>query len=212
MKVKEESEKAGLKTQHSKNEDLSIWSHHFMVNRWGKRQQWQILFSWAPESLWMVTAATKFRLLFLGKKDKTNLNSILKSRDITLPTKVCIVKAMGFPVVMYGCERWTIKKVEHWRINAFELWCWRRLLRVTWTARRPNQTILKEINPEYLLEGLMLKVKLQYFGHLMQRVNHWKRPWCWVRLRARGEGGDSGWNGWMVSLTQWTWVWANSRR
>ena len=100
----------------------------------------------------------------------TNLDSILKSRDITLLTKVCIVKAVVFPVVMYGCERWTIKKVEHWRIDAFELWCWRRLLRVPWTARRSNQSILKEISPEYSLEGLMLKLKLQYFGHLMQKT------------------------------------------
>ena len=107
------------------------------------------------------------RHLLLGKKVVTNLHSILKSRDITLPTKVHLVKAVVFPVVMYGCESWTIKKAEHQRIDAFELWCWRRLLRVPWTARRSNQSILKEINPEYLLEGLMLKLKLQYFGHLM---------------------------------------------
>ena len=101
----------------------------------------------------------------------TNLDSILKSRDITLPTEVHLVKAMVFPVVMYGCESWTVKKAEHWRIDAFELWCWRRLLRVRWTARKSNQSILKEISPEYSLEGLMLKLKLQYFGHLMQRVD-----------------------------------------
>ena len=101
----------------------------------------------------------------------TNLDSILKSRDITLPMKVCLVKAMVFPVVMYGCESWTIKKAEWWRIDAFELWCWRRLLRVPWTAGRSNQSILKEISPEYLLEGLMLKLKLQYFGHLMWRTD-----------------------------------------
>ena len=101
----------------------------------------------------------------------TNLDSILKSRDITLPTKVHLVKAMVFPVVMYGCESWTVKKAEHQRIEAFELWCWRRLLRVPWTTRRSNQSILKEINPEYSLEGLMMKLKLQYFGHLMQTTN-----------------------------------------
>ena len=101
----------------------------------------------------------------------TNLDSILKSRDITLPTKVCLVKAMVFPVVMYGCESWTVKKAEHWRIDAFELWCWRRLLRVPWTARRSNQSTLKEISPGYSLEGLMLRLKLQYFGHLMRRVD-----------------------------------------
>ena len=116
------------------------------------------------------------RRLLLGRKVMTNLDSILESRDITLPTKVHLVKAMVFPVVMYGCERWTVKKAERRRIDAFELWCWRRLLRVSWTARRSNQSILKEINPEYSLEGLMLKLKFQYFGHLMQRMTRWKRP------------------------------------
>ena len=111
------------------------------------------------------------RCLLLGRKVMTNLDSILKSRDITLSTKFCLVKTMIFPVVMYGCESWTIKKAECWRIEAFELWCWRRLLRVPWTARRSKESILKEINPEYSLKGLMLKLELQYFGHLMQRAN-----------------------------------------
>ena len=111
------------------------------------------------------------RCVLLGRKAMTKLDSILKSRDITLPTKVCIVKAMVFPVVMYGCESWTVKKAERQSIEAFELWCWRRLLRVPWTARRSNQSILKEISPGCSLEGLMLKLKLQYFGHLMQRVD-----------------------------------------
>ena len=111
------------------------------------------------------------RCLLLGRKVMTNLNSIFKSRDITLPTKVCLVKAMVFPVVMYGCEIWTVKKVERRRIDAFELWCWRRLLRVPWTARRSNRSTLKEISPGYSLEGMMLKWKLQYFGHLMRRVD-----------------------------------------
>ena len=127
-----------------------------------------------------------------------------------LPVLFLLVKAMVFPVVMYGCESWTIKKAGHWRIDAFELWCWRRLLRIPWTARRPNQSILKEISPEYSLEELMLKLKLQYFGHLMQRAAHLKRPWCWERLKAGGEGDDRGWDGWMVSLNQWTWVWVSS--
>ena len=146
----------------------------------------------------------------------TNLGSILQSRDITLPKKVCLVKVMGFPVVIYGCENWTIKKSEHWRIDVFELWCWRRLLRVLWTARRSNQLILKEISPGCSLEGLMLKLKLQYFDHLIcylatwcGELTHLKRPWCWGRLRA-GEGGDRRWNGWMASPTPWTWVWADS--
>ena len=111
------------------------------------------------------------RRLLLGRKVMMNLDSILKSRDITLPTRVCLVKAMVFPVVMYGCESWTVKKAERQKIDAFELWCWRRLLRVPWTTRRSNQSILKEISPGCSLEGLMLKLKLQYFGHLMQRVN-----------------------------------------
>ena len=140
----------------------------------------------------------------------TNLDSILKSRDITLSTKVCLVKAMVFPVVMYGCESWTIKKAECQRIDAFELWCWRRLLRVPWTARRSNQSILKEISPEYSLEGLMLKLKLQYFGHLMRRADSFEKTLMLGKLRAGGEGDSRGWDGWMASPTQWTWVWVNS--
>ena len=122
-------------------------------------------------SLWTLTAAVKLRRLLLGRKAKTNLDSVLKSRDLTLLTRVHLVKAMVFPVVMYGCDSWTIKKTEHQRIDAFEPWCWRRLLRVSWTARRSNQSILKELSPGCSLEGLMLKLKLQYFGHLMRRVD-----------------------------------------
>ena len=151
------------------------------------------------------------RRLLLGRKVMTNLDSIFKSRDITLPTKVCLVKAMVFPLVMDGCESWTVKKAERQRIDAFELWCCKRLLRVPWTARRSNQSILKEIGPEYSLEGLMLKLKLQYSGHLIQRTfTHWKRLWCWERLKAGGEGDDRGWGGWMASPTQWIWVCVNS--
>ena len=124
------------------------------------------------------------RHLLLGRKVMTNVDSILKSRDITLPTKVRPVKAMVFPVVMYGCESWTVKKAEQWRIDAFELWCWRRLLRVPWTARRSNQSILKEISPGCSLEGLMLKLKLQYFGHLMWRVESLEKT-----LKLGGIGG-----------------------
>ena len=128
-----------------------------------------------------------------------------------MPTKVHLVKAMVFPVVMYGCKSRTIMKAEHQRIDAFEVWCWRRLLKVSWTARRSNQSILKKISPEYSLEGLMLKLKLQYIGHLMQRTwNHWKRPWCWERLKVGGEGDNREWEGWMASLTQCTWVWVSS--
>ena len=141
-----------------------------------------------------------------------NLDSILKSRDITLPTKVCLVKVMVFPVVMYGCESWTIKKAEHQRIDAFELWCWRRLLRVPWTARRSNQSILKEISPEYSLEGLMLKLKPQYFGHLMQGADSLEKTLMLGKIEGGRRGDDRGWDGWMTSLTQWAWVWASSRR
>ena len=151
------------------------------------------------------------RHLLLERKVMTNLDSIFKSRDIILPTKVCLVKAMVFPVVMYGCESWTIKKAEHQRIDGFELWCWRGLLRVPWTARWSIQSILKEISPEYSLEGLMLKLKLQYFGHLMRRTDSFEKTLIWEWLKARGEGEDRGWDGWMTSPTQWAWVWVNSR-
>ena len=144
------------------------------------------------------------------------IDSILKSRDITLPTKVHLVKATVFPVAMYGCESWTLEKDEHWRIDAFEMWCLIRLFRVPWTARRSNQSILKDINPEYSLEGLKLKLKLQYFGHLMRRTDSFEKTlgkdWrerFWQRLKAE-EGDDRGWDGWMASPTQWTWVWVNS--
>ena len=131
-----------------------------------------------------------------------------------------LVKAMVFPVVMYGCESWTIKKAECWKIDAFELWCWRRLLRVPWTARRSNQSFLKEISPEYSLEGLVLNIHWKDWSWSWnsntlatwwEELTHLKRPWCWERLKAGGEGDNRGWYGWMASLTQGTWVWANSR-
>ena len=137
--------------------------------------------SWQIYGETMETVRIK-RQLLLGRKAMTNLDSIFKSRDITLPTKVHLVKAMISPVVMYGCESWTIKKAECQRIDAFELWCWRRLLRVLWTARRSNQSILKEISPEYSLEGLMLKLKLQYFGHLMRRTDSLEKTLIWGKI------------------------------
>ena len=148
--------------------------------------------------------------LLLGRKVMTNLNSVLKSKDITLPTKVHLVKAIVFPVFMYGYESWTIKKAGHWRIHAFELCCWRRLLRVPWTARRANQSVQKEISPEYSLEGLMLKLQLQYFGHLMRIADSLKRPWCWERLRMGGEGDTRRLVGYMALPTRWTWLWVDS--
>ena len=152
----------------------------------------------------------KFKDAYSLEGVMTNLDSVFKSRDVSLPTKVHLVKAMVFPVVMYGCESWTVKKVEHQRIYAFELWCWRRLLRVPWTARRSNQSILKEISPGISLEGMMLKLKLQHFGHLMWRVDSLEKTLMLGGIGARGEGDDRGWDGWMASLTRWMWVWVNS--
>ena len=140
----------------------------------------------------------------------TNLDSILRNKDITLPTKVHLVKAMVFPVVIYGCESWTVKKAKSRKFDVFELCCWRRLLRVPWTARRSNQSILKEISPGCSLEGLRLKLKLQYFGHPMRRVDSLEKTLIMGGIASGGEGDDRGLDGWMVSPTQWAWVWVNS--
>ena len=178
-----------------------------MGNRWGNSGNSGWLYFWGSKITADGDCSHEIkRLLLLGRKVMTNLDSISKSRNITLPTKVRLVKAMISPVVMYGRERWTVKKAEHWRIDAFELWCWRRLLRVPWTARRSNQSILKEISPGRSLEGLMLRLKLQYFGHLMPKLTHWERPWHWEGLGAGGGGDDRGWDGWMASPTRYTWV------
>ena len=142
--------------------------------------------------------------LLLGRKVMTNLDSILKSRDITLPTKVRLVKAMVFPVVIYECESWTIKKAEGWRIDAFELRCWRRLLSVPWTARRSNQSILKEISPGAHWKDWCWSWNSNTLATWSEELTHLKRPWCWERLRAEGEGDDREWDGWMTSPTQWT--------
>ena len=139
----------------------------------------------------------------------TSLDSILKSRDITLPTQVHLVKALVFPVFMYGCESWTIKQAECWRIDAFELWCWRRLLRVLWTARRSKQFILKEISSDIHWKSWCWNSNI--LATWCKELTHWKRRWCWERSRAGGEGANRGWDGWMASLTWWTGVWANSR-
>ena len=149
------------------------------------------------------------RHFLLGRRVMTNLYSIFKSRDITLPTKIRLVKAMVFPVVMYGCESWTISRAQHWRIDTFELWCWRRLLSVPWTARRSNQSILKEISSEYSLEDLTLKLKLQYFGHLIQRTESFEKILMLGKIQGGRRRGDRGWDGWMASPTRCTWVWVN---
>ena len=173
-------------------------------------KQWQTLF-WGGSKITADGDCSHEikRCLLFGRKVITNLDSILKSRDVTLPTKVHLIKAMFFPVVMYGCESWTIKEAECRRIDAFELWCWRRLLRVPWTPRRSNQSILKEISPEYSLEELMLKLKLQSFGHLMRRTDSLETT-LMLGLKVGEEGDNRGWDGWMASPTQWTWVWVSS--
>ena len=149
------------------------------------------------------------RCLLLGRKVMTNLDSILKSRDIALPTKVRLVTAVVFPVVMYGCESWTIKKAEHRRIDAFELWCWRRLLRVPWTVRRSNQFILKETVLGVHWKDWCWSWNSNTLATWWEELTHLKRPWCWEILRAGGEGNDRGWDGWMASPTR-TWVWVVS--
>ena len=193
MKVKEEGEKVGLK--------LNIQKTKIMAS--GPITSWEIDGETVEILSDFILGGSKItadgdcsheikRHLLLGIKTMTNIDSILKSRDITLPTKICLVKAMVFPVVMYGCESLTIKRAEHQKIDAFELWCWRRLLRVPWTARRSNQSILKEISSGCSLVGLMLKLKLQYFGHLMQRADSLDKTLMLERLRAGGEGDDRG--------------------
>ena len=189
MKVKEESEKVGLK--------LNIQKTKIMAS--GPITLWQIDGETVETVSDFILGGSKItadgdcsheikRRLLLGRKVMTNLGSIFKSRDITLPTKVRLVKAMVFPVVMYGCESWTIKKAERQRIDGFELWCWRRLLRIPWTARRSNESILKEISPGCSLEGLMLKLKLQYFGHLMRRADSFEK----TQMLGKIEGGRRG--------------------
>ena len=193
MKVKEESEKIGLK--------LNIQKTKIMVS--GPITSWLIDGETVETVADFIFEGSKIiadggcrnevkRYLLLGRKVMTNLDSILKSRDITLPTKVPLVKAMVFPVVMYGCESWTIKKAEHQRIDAFDLWRWRRLLRVPWTARRSNQSIPKEISPGFSLEGLMLKLKLQYFGHLMQRADSFEKTLMLRKIESGRRSGQQG--------------------
>ena len=193
MKVKEESEKAGLKLNMQKTKIMAS----------GPITSWQtdgVTVETMTDFIFLGSKITADgdcsheikRCLLLGRKAMTNLGSILKSRDIILLTKVCLVKAMVFPVAMYGCESWTIKKAEHQRIDAFEVWCWRRLLRVPWTERRSNQSILKEISPKYSLEGLMLKLKLQYFGHLMWRTDSLEKTLLLGKIEGMKEGDNRG--------------------
>ena len=198
MKVKEESEKVVLKLNIQKTKIMTSGP----ISSWqidGKKlKQWD-LFWGAPKVIADDDCSHEIKRHLLFGKAMASLDSILKSRDITLPTKVHLVKAVVFPVVVYGCENWTIKKAEHWRIDVFELWYWKTLLRGPWTARRLNQSILKEINPEYSLERLMLKLKLQSLATWCKEPTHWKRPWFWERSKVRGEVGDRGWDGWMAS-------------
>ena len=181
-----------------------------MANRWGNSGNSERLYFCGLQNHCRWWLHEIKRCLLLGRKVMTKLDSILTGRDITLLTKVRLVKAIVFPVVVYGCESWTIKKAECWRIDVFELQYWRRLLRVPWTARRSKQSVLREISPEYSLGGLMLKLKLQYFGYLMQRTDSLEKTLMLGKIEG-GEGDDRGRDGWMASPTQWTWVWVNSR-
>ena len=212
MKVKEESEKGGSKLNIQKTK---IMASGLITSRQidGETMETVTDFIFLGSKINAdgdCSHAIKRCLLF-GRKAMTNLDSILKSRNITLPAQVHLFKAMVFPVVMYGCECWPIKKAEHWRTDAFKLWCWRRLLRVPWTAMRSNQSTLKEISPEYSLKWLMLKLNSNTLATWCEKLTPWKRPWCWERLKAGGEGDDRGWDGWIASPTRWTWVWAISR-
>ena len=202
--------KSWPQTQHSKNENHDIWSHHFTANKGETVETVTDLLSFGSKITVDGDCRHEVkRHLLLGRKPMNNLDHILKSREITLMTKVCLVKAIVFPVVMYGCESWTIKKAEHWRIDAVELWCWRRLLRVHWTARRPNQSVLKEISPEYSLEQLMLKLKLQYFGHLMQRADSLKKTLMLEKTEGRRRWQRTRWLHRIT--TKYVWFWASSR-
>ena len=167
--------------------DHGISSRHFMANRWGNRGNSDVIFSGSKITADSDCSHEIKRHLLLGRKAMANLNNILKNGDVTLPTKVRLVKALVFPVVMYGCESWTIKKTEHWRIHTFELWCWRRLLRVSWAAGRASQSILKDISPEYSLEGLMLK--LQSFGHLKWRTDSLEKTLMLGKIEGRRRMG-----------------------
>ena len=200
--------KCWLKTQHSENYNHGIRSHHFMANRWGDNGNSERPYFFGLQNSDGDCNHEIKRRLLLGRKAMTNLGSILKSRDICWQRSI---KALVFPVVKYGCESWTIKKAECRRIDAFELWCWRRLLRTPWSERRSNQSILKEVSPEYSLEGLMLKLKLQYFGHLMRRTDTSEKTLMLGKIEGSREGDDRGWDGWMASLTQWTQISASSR-
>ena len=196
MKVKEESEKVGLKFNIQKTKILaSSPITSWQIDGEAVETVTDFIF-WGSK----ITADGECsheikRHLLIGRKVMTNLDGILKSRHITLSTKVPLISAMVFPVVMYGCESWAIKKAEHRRIDAFELWCWRRLLRIPWTARRSNQSILKDISPGCWLEGLMLKLKLQYFGHLMWRADSFEKTLMLGKMKAGGERDDRIWDG-----------------
>ena len=210
MKVKEESEKVGLK--------LNIQKMKIMAS--GPITSWEIdgeTVETVSDFIFLGSNITADgdcsheikRRLLLGRKIITNLDSILKSRDTILPTKVHLVKAIVFPVVMYGGKSWIIKKAECWRIHDFELWCWRRLLRVPWTARS-NQSILRKSVLNIHWKDWCWSWNSDTLATWCEELTHWKRPWCWERLKAEGEGDDTAWEGWMASPTRWTWVWVSS--
>ena len=211
MKVKEESENVGLKLNIQETTIMASGSiTSLQIDRETVETVADVIFLGSKINADSdCSHEIKWRLL-LGRKAMTNLDSLLKSRDITLPANVHLVKAMVFPVVMYGCESWTIKKAECQRIDAFELWCWRRFLRVPWTARISNQYILKEISPEYYSKDWYWSWNSKTLATWCEELTHLKGPWCWERLKAGEEGDNRGWDGCMVSPTQWRWVWVNS--
>ena len=211
MKVKEESEKVGLKLNIQKTKIVASSP----ITSWqidGEIMETVTDFNLGGSKITAdVDCSHEIKTcLLLGREVMTNLDSILKSRDITLPTKVHLVKAMVFLVVMYGCESWMIKKAEHWRTDTFELWCWRSLMRIPWTTRRSNQSILKEFSLNIHWKDWCWSWNSNPLATWCEEPTHLKRPWCWERLKAGGEGKKRGWDGWMASLTQWTWVWVSS--
>ena len=196
---------------------MKLYSYNYIARVWYKNWGWfcdiaHLIFLGSKITADRDCSHEIKRHLILGRKAMINLARVLKNRAVTLPAKVCLAKAMVFPVVMCWCESWTTNKAENWRTDAFKLWCWRKLLRVPWTARRSNQSMLKEINSEYSFKDWCWSWSANTLATWCEKLTHWKRLWCWERLKAGEEVGNRQWDGWMASLTQWTWVWANSRR
>ena len=210
MKVKEESEKVGLKLNIQKTKIMAS-GHIIMANRWETRKTvTDFIFLCSKTTADGDWSHENKRHVLLGRKAMRNLESILKSRDITLLIKICIIKAMVFAVVMYRCESWIVKKAECQRIDAFELWCWRRLLRVPWLQGNPTSQSKRKSALTIHWKDWCWSWNSNTLASIWEDLTHWKRPWCWERLKAGGEGDNGGWDGWMASQTRWTWVWVSS--